>query len=320
LANAEFTLAYQPSLDLRTGALHGFEALLRWNRPDRVLGPAEFIPVAEETGLIVPIGRWVLEQACTQANSWPAAGGDPLTISVNISAHQLGSADLVDDVRATLSITGLQPERLVLEITEETLAGCTEPMIHTLNGLKHLGVKLAIDHFGIGYSSLNSLRRLPIDTIKIDQSFVQSAADDPTAQAVIRSLVDLGTALDLDTVAAGVETRSQADNARHDGVTQAQGYLFAHPMPAADLPAYIHHTATTPTAATPVRSDRGSPLGRILRPPARSTGAETPSPNAPTRPPRTTRHAHNTPQRHTHDENQPDHLGCGPARRIDSPI
>ena len=241
----EFVLEYQPALDLRTRQTYGFEALLRWARPDGVIGPNQFIPLAEETGLIVPIGRWVLNRACAEAVTWHTDDARPLTVAVNVSTRQLESPDFVGDVRAALARSGLPPERLVLEITESALMINAELSIQRLRELKAIGTRIAIDDFGTGYSSLSYLQRLPVDIIKIDKSFIDELTVSDSSDALIRSLVDLGRNLDLDTVAEGIETSNQADTLQANGCLHGQGYLFARPMPAHQVPHYLasHTTA-----------------------------------------------------------------------------
>lgn len=252
LAREEFTLRYQPTVALDTGEIVGAEALLRWAHPRRgLVPPAEFIPLAEETGLIVPLGRWVLQQACRQAAAWPAA----LTVSVNLSARQLKHESLVDDVAAALHDSGLAPQRLILEITESDLIeeSALDACLERLLALKRLGVRLAIDDFGTGYSSLSYLRRLPVDILKIDKSFVDGLARGPQGVAVVRSVVDLGRNLGLAVVAEGVEDAGQRTVLASLGCELAQGYYFARPVDrttlATLLAARAHGHSAPPSAA-----------------------------------------------------------------------
>jgi diguanylate cyclase (GGDEF)-like protein len=232
----ELVLHYQPLVSLDRGAIAGMEALLRWNHPARgLVPPLAFIPLAEETGQILPIGRWVLETACRQMREWqarrPAAAA--LVVSVNLSARQFAQADLVGDVAAILDRTGLDPAALELEITESVVMDQSEASIERLRGLRALGVKLVLDDFGTGYSSLSYLRRLPLDTIKIDRSFVsgldagESSNDAPIVQAVI----SLAHGLGIDVVAEGIETQTQLAWLRRLGCDRGQGYLYARPLP-----------------------------------------------------------------------------------------
>jgi diguanylate cyclase (GGDEF)-like protein len=231
----ELVVHYQPIVDLHSGRVAGAEALVRWPRPDRgLVPPAEFIPVAEETGLVVEIDRFVLRQACRQMAGWIADAG-PLLLHVNLSANHLLRGDLSANVAAALRDSGLAPECLALEITESVLMHDLELGIVRLNELKRLGVHLAIDDFGTGYSSLAYLRRMPIDAVKIDKSFVDGVAGGPEESAVARAIIALATTLHLDTVAEGVEHPEQATALAELGCHLAQGYHFSRPVPAADM-------------------------------------------------------------------------------------
>jgi diguanylate cyclase (GGDEF)-like protein len=229
LERDEFTLDFQPTIALQDGGVTGFEALLRWRHPSGLVSPDDFIPLAEETRLIVPIGRWVLREACMEAVSWQGEGRR-LSVAVNVSVRQLDTADLIDDVRHALQASGLEPDLLVLEITESTLVTNPSAVAESLNRIKSLGVRIAIDDFGTGYSSLAYLRRFPIDILKIDRAFVDGISSDSAAAALVRSLVDLGRSLSLETVAEGIERVDQADLLREDGCATGQGFLFARPM------------------------------------------------------------------------------------------
>ncbi len=232
----ELSLHYQPQVELATTRLLGVEALLRWNNP--VLGnvsPARFIPVAEESGLIVPIGEWVLGEACAQARRWRDEGIDTLTVAVNISALQFRRTDIVGKVRAALDRHAIPPGMLELELTESLLMHNAEDVLRTMNDLKALGVKLSIDDFGTGYSSLSYLKRFPVDRLKIDRSFVHDVADDPDDAAIVRAIVQLGRSLKLDVIAEGVETQSQLDFLRTEGCHSAQGFYFARPMSVTEI-------------------------------------------------------------------------------------
>ncbi len=241
IERGEFELHYQPQVDLVSGAIVGAEALLRWNSPE--LGnvpPDRFIPVAESSGLIVPIGEWVMREACRQACRWRAEGIALRSIAVNVSALQFRRNDPVDVVAGILAETGLPASCLELELTESLLledpAGRT---LDTLRRLKAMGVKLAIDDFGTGYSSLAYLRRFPIDKLKIDQAFVRDIGVDAEDAAIVCLIIELGRILRLKTIAEGVETREQLDFLLAHGCTLAQGYLQARPMPAADFRAHF---------------------------------------------------------------------------------
>jgi diguanylate cyclase (GGDEF)-like protein len=243
LERDELRLRYQPSFDLRTGTTTGAEALLRWDHPERgLVEPAEFLPIAEETGLIVPIGRWVLFEACRQAVEWHR-DGYPIRIAVNVSARQLDHDDLVGDVRAALASTGLPAESLVLEVTETTLmndAAATQVRLARLEGL---GVHIAIDDFGTGYSSMAYLQQFSVDAIKIDRSFIAGIANSPESHTIIRTLIQLGDALGLETLAEGIEDRGQLDALVRDDCDSGQGFLYARPLAADDMGRFLHQHA-----------------------------------------------------------------------------
>jgi EAL domain-containing protein (putative c-di-GMP-specific phosphodiesterase class I) len=234
----EFVLAFQPVVDLEVGCVVGAEALIRW-RPyeGQIVPPADFIALAEETGLIVPIGAWVLGEACLQLRRWKDAFPRlPLTMSVNLSARQL-TGDLLDMLTKVLAGTSLEPDALTLEITESVLMEDTTAALESLLGLKALGVRLAIDDFGIGYSSLNYLKRFPIDLLKVDRSFVSGlgADDDDDDTAIVAGVLAMARGLRLGVVAEGVETAHQLRALRVLGCPFAQGFHFARPLPAADF-------------------------------------------------------------------------------------
>ena len=230
LEREELRLFYQPQLDLRTAQVVGLEALLRWEHPERgLVSPAQFIPVAEETGLIVPIGRWVLETACREAKSWQEI--TPLRIAVNLSMRQFRHPRLVEEVAEVLDQTGLEPGLLELEITESVVMEDAEATVETLERLKRLGVALAVDDFGTGYSSLGYLKRFPVGVLKIDCSFVRDLVQTQRDQAIVGAVMGLARALGLKVVAEGVETSAQLERLRTLGCDLAQGYYFAKPMP-----------------------------------------------------------------------------------------
>jgi len=264
LERGEFTLVYQPIVRLGGGRLSGVEALLRWQHRERgTVGPAEFIPVAEETGLILPLGRWVLEQACAQAATWNRISAQPITMSVNVSARQLQQPAFAAEVAAVLAATGLAPGLLTLELTESVLMQDAEAATAILVELKSLGVRLAIDDFGTGYSSLNYLRRFPIDERKIDRSFVSSLDDGPTQSAVVLSILRLSETLHLETVAEGIEEPSQLALLRELGANLGQGYLFARPMDTDAMAALIAADAPLGEAAAEPASADPPPARRI---------------------------------------------------------
>jgi diguanylate cyclase (GGDEF)-like protein len=236
LERGEFFLNYQPQVSLASGQITGMEALIRWRGPDNIMiPPLDFIPIAEETGLIVPIGAWVLHTACTQARAWHVAGYGGLIIAVNISARQFQHPDFVNLVQRTLRDTGLPAETLELEITESAVMQDAEKTIATLNALHALGVTLSIDDFGTGYSSLSYLKRFPLAKLKVDQSFVRNLTTSDNDAAIARSVILLGHSLNLIVIAEGVETEAQLAWLRGQHCEEMQGYLFSRPVAAADF-------------------------------------------------------------------------------------
>jgi diguanylate cyclase (GGDEF)-like protein len=232
LLRGEFEVYYQPIYDLRAHRIICFEALVRWNHPLRgITAPAEFIPLAEETGLIVPIGDWVLRKACADAASW----SQNVCVAVNLSPAQFKNRKLVPSVFAALSASGLPPERLELEITESVLLQDSEATLAALRKLHESGVRISMDDFGTGYSSLSYLRSFPFDKIKIDQSFVHELASRGDSMAIVRAVAGLGKSLGIATTAEGVETNEQLALLRAEGCTEVQGYLFSKPRPAAEV-------------------------------------------------------------------------------------
>ncbi len=249
LANDEFHLLYQPLFDLDPVHVYGVEALLRWHHPTRgVVGPHEFIPILEETGLIVEVGRWVLREACAQAGAWRAEGHE-LSLSVNVSMRQLDSPALVDHVRDALAASGLPADALLLEITETALMRDTDSTIARLSQLKALGVSIAIDDFGTGYSSLGYLRQFPVDALKIDRSFIASMNESSESPVLIHAMVALAHALGLGTVAEGIEESSQLELLRRQGCERGQGYLISRPVEPAEVIALIRGGQDVPNAS-----------------------------------------------------------------------
>ena len=227
LALKELQLVYQPQLRLETDEIVGFEALLRWRRADQsYVSPSDFIPLAEEIGVIGPIGEWVLRTACKQAASWPK----PVSIAVNLSPVQFRSGRLVETVTSALAQSGLRPSRLELEITEGALLDDSDAVIRTLNGLRELGASISLDDFGTGYSSLSYLQKFPFDKIKIDQSFVRGIDARPDRQAIVRAVAGLATSLGMKTTAEGVETVEELASIRKQGCSEVQGYLTGRPV------------------------------------------------------------------------------------------
>ncbi len=237
LALQQFELHYQPQTNLTSRELVGFEALIRWRHPEHGLVPPDrFIPLAEEMGLIVPIGEWVLRTACREAMSWPGE----LTIAVNVSAKQLADRDrLPRVVQAALDATGLPARRLEVEITESALVRHEKEALHVLHALRAIGVRVSMDDFGTGYSSLSQLRSFPFDKLKIDRSFVRDLSGNGEAIAVVRAIAALGASLGMTTTAEGVETAEQEAMIRADGCTDMQGYLVSRPVPAGDVAGLI---------------------------------------------------------------------------------
>lgn len=233
LERGEFVLHYQPRVDIASGRIVGAEALIRWNRPDAgLVSPGKFIPVAEETGLIVPIGAWALREACIRNRAWQALGLPPLVISVNLSPIQFRRAGLVRQVAEILAETGLEARWLELELTESFIMQDAERINRAMGELKALGVEIAVDDFGTGYSSLSYLKRFPVDRLKIDKSFVQDVTHDPDDAAIARAIISLGHSLNLRVVAEGVETAEQMDFVRQHGCDEIQGYFFSRPLDA----------------------------------------------------------------------------------------
>jgi diguanylate cyclase (GGDEF)-like protein/PAS domain S-box-containing protein len=240
LERDELELHYQPKVDLESGRIVGAEALLRWTHAELgAVSPAEFIPVAEETGLILPIGRWVLRRACEQHVLWRASGLPAVPLAVNLSPRQFHDDELPADITRTLRETGMQPEALELEVTEGIVVGNPERAVATLQAIKRMGVKLAVDDFGTGYSSLAQIKRFPIDTLKLDRSFVSGLPDDPHDSAITEAVIVMCRALNLAVVAEGVETLAQREFLRRHGCAQMQGYQFSRPLPAADFAALV---------------------------------------------------------------------------------
>ncbi|UYN98720.1 MAG: EAL domain-containing protein [Devosia sp.] len=235
----ELRLMYQPLLGLKENRVTCVEALLRWDHDDRTISPVEFIPVAEETGLIVPIGEWVLHEACRVAAGWP----EDVRIAVNLSPVQFRSKDLVAQVRAALSDARLDPKRLELEITESLLLTDSEATIRALHDLRAMGVRISMDDFGTGYSSLSYLRSFPFDKIKIDRSFMRDLTARADSQAIIRAVIGLGQSLGMMTTAEGVETEEQLAMVRAEGVSEVQGFLFSPPLPPGSIGGLLHSGA-----------------------------------------------------------------------------
>jgi len=269
LQRRQFELHYQPQMDLRTGRALGFEALIRWNHPERgTISPLDFIPLAEEIGLISSIGDWVLRQACAEAATWP----ENMAVAVNLSPAQFANKNLAQSIILALASAGLEPDRLELEVTESVLLQESDNTLGTLHQLRALGVRVAMDDFGTGYSSLSYLRRFPFDKIKIDRSFVNDMTGDSDCAAIVRTVAGLAEGLHMTTTAEGVETQDQLEQLRAQGYSEGQGYLFSRPLPASALQQFLLDNGQVGRAAPADRS-AGSP--ELLSP--KSLPAEPPA-------------------------------------------
>ncbi len=232
LEQGQFELHYQPLYNAATSQTVGCEALVRWRHPERgLVPPMDFIPLAEEVGLIVPMGEWILRQACAEASTWPSH----MKIAVNLSPAQFKSPNLVQAVMVALSSAGMSADRLELEITESVLLQDSEINLTPLHRLRALGVRISMDDFGAGYSSLHYLRSFPFDKIKIDRSFVKDLPESGDCLAIVRAVASLGANLGMETTAEGVETSEQLEQVRSEGVTEVQGFLLSRPKPAAEI-------------------------------------------------------------------------------------
>jgi diguanylate cyclase (GGDEF)-like protein len=244
LGRNEFSLHYQPKVDLATRQITGVEALLRWTHPERgMLPPAQFIPLAEETGLIVPIGCWVLKEACAQNMAWQRRGLRPVSMAVNLSPRQFVHENLLHDIDEALAASRMSPMLLQLEVTESMVMRNVPRAIKVLDAVQRRGIRLAIDDFGTGHSSMSLMKQLPIDTIKIDRSFVQDLPDDSEDRAIAQAIISMGKALGMTVVAEGVETAEQEAFLRENACDEMQGFLFSKPVPAAKLAALLRSTA-----------------------------------------------------------------------------
>jgi len=229
-------LHYQPQYELTSGRMVGVEALVRWQDPiEGLISPARFIPLAEETGLIKPLGEWVLNEACRQAVAWQGAGLPLFIVAVNLSAVQLADPEIVAIVRQALADSGLPAARLELEITESMLLADAERAIAVLEDFRAMGVKLAIDDFGTGYSSFSYLKRLPLDKLKVDQSFVSDLTVDANNAAIVEAIIAVAGKLGLRVIAEGAETAEQVEMLRRFGCDEVQGYYFSRPLPPAEI-------------------------------------------------------------------------------------
>ncbi|WP_455930642.1 EAL domain-containing response regulator [Pseudomonas fluorescens] len=233
---SDFTLHYQPKVELASGAVCALEALLRWDRPGHgAVSPAVFVPLLETLGLIVPVGRWVIDTVCRQIAAWQRSDIGAVEVSVNVSGHQLIEGDLIADIAASLAKTGVAAHWLEVELTESSLMENTQHTIASLQRLRAMGVKISIDDFGTGYSSLAYLRRFPIDTLKIDIAFIREVTSNPQDAAITRTIIELAHSLELRVVAEGVESQAQLAFLKAAGCDQIQGYLFSRPLPMQEL-------------------------------------------------------------------------------------
>jgi EAL domain-containing protein (putative c-di-GMP-specific phosphodiesterase class I) len=259
LERGELSICYQPIVELAGRRVVGAEALLRWNNEDRgAIPPSRFIPIAEESGLIVPIGEWVLDEACREALGWQREGKPPVKLAVNISGAQFMRTDLAGVVGGVLARSGLPASALELEITESMLVTHVERCLETIRRLHTMGVSLAVDDFGTGFSNLGYLKRFHVDTLKVDQSFVRDVLRDREGASIVRAIIELGRSLSLSTLAEGVEKQEQADHLLAAGCLMAQGYLFSHPLSARDFRAFLDdsrdrrgHPAHPPSTRSP---------------------------------------------------------------------
>jgi diguanylate cyclase (GGDEF)-like protein/PAS domain S-box-containing protein len=247
LKRQEFVLHYQPKIDLKSGAMVGVEALIRWARPEvGLVEPDDFVPIAEDSGLIGPIGRWVVREACRQAHAWQKAGLRAIPVSVNVSAVEFRRWDFVDHVAASLKEMCLDPRYLEIELTESALMAPREATASSLHALKRVGVQLLIDDFGVGYSSLSYLRNFPIDALKVDKSFVQGIMSGPNGGAIVRAVIGIGKSLQHRVIAEGIETHAQLAFLQAEGCREGQGYYFSRPLVAEELAEVLTARATRP--------------------------------------------------------------------------
>ena len=241
LRRREMAVHFQPQVELATGRITGLEALIRWNHPTRgLLTPASFIPIAERTGFVIPMGHWIFEEACSQLKLWRAEGIAPQVLSVNVSGVQFkGASELEREIEASLTRWDIDPSHLELELTESVLMEATQRHSNTLQRLRQLGTKLSIDDFGTGYSSLSYLKNSPVDGVKLDKSFAEGLGEDATDTALVRKIIEMCHTLGLEVLAEGIETPEQAALLKEMGCDLGQGYYFAHPLPSdafAELP------------------------------------------------------------------------------------
>jgi diguanylate cyclase (GGDEF)-like protein len=249
VARQQFSLHYQPKVDMESGQITGVEALLRWKHPELgLVSPAQFIPLAEETGLIVPIGRWVMREACAQNMAWQRRGLRPVSMAVNLSPRQFADEQLLHDVDEAIATSGMSPVLLQLEVTESMVMRNVTRAVRVLDAIQSRGIRLAIDDFGTGYSSMSLMKQFPIDTIKIDRSFVRDLPRDSEDQAIAQAIISMGKALGMTVVAEGVETAEQHAFLRDHRCDEIQGFLFSKPLPPRELEKLLR---TEPLLASP---------------------------------------------------------------------
>jgi EAL domain-containing protein (putative c-di-GMP-specific phosphodiesterase class I) len=255
----ELSLHYQPKVDLVSRQITGVEALLRWTHPEYgILSPGQFIPLAEETGLIVPMGRWALQAACEQNMAWQRRGLRPVSVAVNLSPRQFADDNLLHDIDEAILLSGMSPTLLQLEVTESMMMRNVPRAIKTLDRIRSRGIRLAIDDFGTGYSSMSLMKQFPIDTLKIDRSFVRDLPDDLEDKAIAQAIISMGKALEMTIVAEGVETPAQEAFLRAHGCDEIQGFLFSRPLPPDQLaellqpPPLLVSPPLQPTTAAPI--------------------------------------------------------------------
>jgi predicted signal transduction protein with EAL and GGDEF domain len=276
LEREEFVVFYQPIVSLATRRIDGLEALVRWRHPKLgLLAPSRFIGIAEETGLVVPLGRWVMREACRQMREWDERlpGADRLAVSVNITAREFSDPFFVDDVAAMLDEMGLEPSRLKIEILETTLLESSEEVVDALRRLRELGVSLVLDDFGTGYSALSYLQNFPLHTIKVDRAFVQRMGTDQDSHELVRALVSMASTLAMDVTAEGIETADQLDRLTALDCRRGQGFFFSRPLDAAAVERWL---VSAETPAEPASAPMGS--GRVAR--GREKIVPTPVPEA----------------------------------------
>jgi diguanylate cyclase len=266
LERDEFVIHYQPKIDLKAGGITGVEALLRWHHPERgLVGPLQFISIAEDCGLMVPIGKWALRESCRQAKAWQDAGLPAIEMAVNVSSVEFRNDKFLEGISTILKETGLEPRYLELELTESVLMQHAEFSVPVLQKLKAMGVRLAIDDFGTGYSSLSYLRQFPIDTLKVDQSFIHEINADTDEATIISAVINMGCRLKHRVIAEGVETAEQLAFLRAHGCDEGQGYYFGRPMPALETSKLLD-LGTAPTVI-----DEGFQEPSFLRSASRQT-------------------------------------------------